>query len=210
MAIRRASSTETSRMPHLLEPEHARETCGRALELRAEVPAHARLGVEGTNVEDSRGAIRLEVGAADDAVAGEQRQHVVAVRAFVLALVDLDHVAKAEDALEQRAIPDEVVERAEEDGWRWVAVELGFGVDVERRASVVGLHLAQEPFVHEPEDVLVEARASALEPPMLANRRLSQGAAGADGEKREPAQGLGLGGGRLVEDRARNHALGEV
>ena len=40
--------------------------------------------------------VGLEVGTPDDPVAGEQRQDVVAVRALVLALVDLDHVAEAE------------------------------------------------------------------------------------------------------------------
>ncbi len=77
------------------------------------VPAHPRLGMEAPHVEDALRAVRLEVGAADDPVAGEQGQHVVAVRALVLALVDLDHVAEAEEPLEQRPVPDEVVERAE-------------------------------------------------------------------------------------------------
>jgi hypothetical protein len=57
------------------------------------------------------GPVVLEVGAADEAVLPEQREHVVAVDPLGLALVDLDHVAEAEDALEERPVPDEVVER---------------------------------------------------------------------------------------------------
>ena len=60
----------------------------------------------------------------------------------MLALVDLDHVAKAEEPLEQRPVPDQVVEGAEEDGRGRIAVELRGGVDVERRASVFRLDLA--------------------------------------------------------------------
>ena len=56
--------------------------------------------MEAAHVEDALRTVRLEVGAAQDPVAGEQRQDVVAVRALVLALVDLDHVAKAEEPLE--------------------------------------------------------------------------------------------------------------
>ena len=69
----------------------------------------------------------------------------------MLALVDLDHVAEAEEPLEQRPIPEQVVERAEEDGRRRRAVELRLGVDVERRAAVVGIHLAQQTLVDERE-----------------------------------------------------------
>ena len=82
-------------------------------------------------------AVGLEVGAAEEPVAGEQRQHVVAVDALVLALVDLDHVPEAEEALEQRPVPDEVVERADEHRRRGVAVELDLRQDVERRPAVV-------------------------------------------------------------------------
>jgi hypothetical protein len=63
-------------------------------------------------------AVGLEIGAADDPVAREQRQHVVAVHPLVLALVDLDRVVEAEEPLQQRAIPEQVVEGAEEDGRR--------------------------------------------------------------------------------------------
>src|SRR5215471_13501388 len=78
-AIRRASSTGTSRIPHLLESEHAGEPGRRPLEPRADVPTHARLRMEAPDMEHALGPVGLEVGAADDAVAGEQGQDVVAV-----------------------------------------------------------------------------------------------------------------------------------
>src|SRR6478736_808669 len=101
--MRRASSMSTSRMLHFRESEHARQSSGRALELRRDVPTHPRLGVEAPHEEHAFGAVGLEVGAADEAVAGEQREHVIAVLALVLALVDLDHMAEAEEPLQQRA-----------------------------------------------------------------------------------------------------------
>ena len=56
-------------------------------------------------------AVGLQVGAADQAVAAQEREHVVAVPPLVGRLVDLDHVAEAEEPLGERAIPDQVVER---------------------------------------------------------------------------------------------------
>ena len=57
---------------------------------------------------------------------------------------------------------------------------------------------------------MVEACAAALEPPVLADRGLGQRAAGADGEERERAQRLVLRRSGRVEDRPRDHPLGEV
>jgi hypothetical protein len=130
--------------------------------------------------------------ATGDSVAGEQRQHVVAVLALVLTLVDLDHVAKAEEPLEQWPVPDEVVERAQQNRRRGGAVQLRLGIDVERRAAVVGVHFAQQSLVHQREHVMVKTGTAALEPPVLADRRFRQRAAGAHREERERAQGLVL------------------
>ena len=96
----------------------------RALELRVDVAAHARLGCEAADAQHALRAVGLQVGAAEEAVACEERQHVVAVNALVLALVDLDHVLEAEEPLEQRPVPDQVVERADEHRRRGRAVEL--------------------------------------------------------------------------------------
>ena len=139
-AMRRASSTPTSRMPHLLEAEHAREPQpppARASRRRFRARCGSGWKRRTRSTPSARSALRSA--RPDDPVAGEQRQHVVAVGSLVLALVDLDHVPEAEQALEQRPVPDQVVEGAEEDGRRGVAVELRVGVDVERRASVFRL-----------------------------------------------------------------------
>ncbi len=117
---------------------------------------------------------------------------VVAVRALVLALVHLDHVPEAEEALEQRPVPDEVVERADEHRWRGRAVELGVGKRVERRAAVVDVDLAQPAFRDERDEVVMQAGLAALQPPVLPDRGLGQGAPRTDGEQRERAQRLVL------------------
>ena len=184
---RRPQAYRTSSRPST----RARRAAARS-SLAVTFPRTPRLGVEASHVEHALRAVGLEVGAADDPVAGEQRQHVVAVRALVLALVDLDHVVEAEEPLEQRPVPEQVVEGAEEDGRRGLAVELGLGVDVERWAAVVGVHLAQETLVDERKDVVVEACTPALEPPVLADRRLGQCSPCAHGEERKGAQRLVL------------------
>src|SRR5579871_4035293 len=71
---------------HRLQPELAREPGERPLERRR--AAKAPLRVPGLERERARLPVRAQVGAADDAVAGEQRQHVVAVAALRLGLVD--------------------------------------------------------------------------------------------------------------------------
>jgi hypothetical protein len=81
-------------------------------------------------VEDAFRAIGLEVGPADETVADEEWEDVVAVRPLVLALVDLDHVPEAEDAFEQRPVPHDVVERRDEDGWGGGADELLLGIEL--------------------------------------------------------------------------------
>ena len=56
----------------------------------------------------------------------------------------------------------------------------------------------------------MEPRLAAFQAPVLADRRLGQRAARADGEQRERAQRLVLGRRRRLEDVLRDHALGEV
>jgi hypothetical protein len=72
------------------------------------------------------------------------------------------------------------------------------------------VHLAQNALVDEREDVVVEAGASALEPPVLADCRLGQRASGADREEGKRSERLVLVGRGRLEDRARDHALREV
>jgi hypothetical protein len=161
-------------------------------------------------MKDAFRAIGLEVGPADETVADEEWENVVAVRPLVLALVDLDHVPEAEDAFEQRPVPHDVVERRDEDGWGGGAVELLLGIDVERRAAVVDMHLAEQALVDEREQVVVQPGLAALQAPVLAHRSLGQGAACADREEREGAQRLVLARRGRVEDGLWNDALGEV
>ena len=101
--------------------------------------------MERLHAQHALGAVVLQVGAADEPVAPEQRQDVVAVDALVLALVDLDHVPEAEDALEERPVPDEVVERGEQERRRQRAARLGVRGDEHRRLAVLDLEPAQLP-----------------------------------------------------------------
>src|SRR3954470_614092 len=138
-AIRRASSIVTSRALDTLEAGYAGGAARGFLQLRVDVAAALRLRREAANAQDPFGPVRLHVGAADEAVAGEERQDVVAVLPLVLALVDLDHVLEAEQALEQWAVPHEVVERADEHRRRGVGVELRACEHVEGRPGVGGV-----------------------------------------------------------------------
>ena len=96
-------------------PRRASSRCCRALR---------GSGVNRRDPQHTLGPIGLQVGAAEEPVTREQREDVVPVGALVLALVDLDHVPEAEEALEQRPVPHEVVEGAHEHRRRGSAVEL--------------------------------------------------------------------------------------
>src|SRR6478609_5783779 len=118
------SMPRSLRVRDVFGAEDAGQARERRVERVVEVRPDSGLGVERLHDEAAFAAVVLEVGTADQAVAPEERQDVVAVHALVLALVDLDHVAEAEDPLEVGAVPDEVVERAEEDGARERTVRL--------------------------------------------------------------------------------------
>ena len=84
-------------------------------------------------------AVGLQVGAADEAVAAAGTGARSSRRcALVRRLVDLDHVAEAEEPLGNEAIPDQVVERGEQDGRR-VAAGLGARDHVEGAPAVLDL-----------------------------------------------------------------------
>src|SRR6266404_381715 len=104
---------------HGLGAEDAREAGERRVERRIEIAADAGLRMEGLDAQNALGAVVLQVGAPDEPVAAEEGEHVVAVDALVPALVDLDHVPEAEDPLEIGAVPDEIVERREQQRRRW-------------------------------------------------------------------------------------------
>src|SRR5581483_1918225 len=83
----------------------ARAACARA------ASPHARLEVERLDAQRPLAPVGLQVGSADDPVAPQEGQHVVAVHALVLALVHLDQVPEAEDARDERPVPEQVLER---------------------------------------------------------------------------------------------------
>ncbi len=86
---------------------HARRARARGRARRRARPSARTpvLAVERVHAQRALGAVGLEVGAADDAVAPEERQHVVAVPALGLRLVDLDQVVEAEHAARERRGP---------------------------------------------------------------------------------------------------------
>ena len=117
---------------------------------------------------------------------------------------------EAEEPRKQRPVPDQVVERADERRRRRRAVELHVRQDVERSPVVLHPDLAQTALPHECLEVLVQSRLAALQPPVLANRRLCERAAGGDREHRERPQRLLVARRRRFERLLRDHALCEL
>src|SRR5262249_28950820 len=152
-------------------------------------------------------AVGLQVGAADETVAEEEGQHVVAEDPLRLAFVHLDQVVEAEEAAKEGAVPDEVVERAEEHGRARVAVELGLCRDDDLRAAVVQLDARDEAVADERVDVRASLARAAAEAAVLRDSRLRQRSAALDRAEREAAMELRGGRRRRVEIRARDHAL---
>jgi hypothetical protein len=66
--------------------------------------------VKGAHDEPPFLPLRLQVGAADDPVAAEEGEHVVAVLPLRSRLVDLDQMVEAEDPSREGAVPEQVVE----------------------------------------------------------------------------------------------------
>ena len=136
------------------------------------------------------GSVVLEVGAADEPVFPEQREHVVAVDPLGLALVDLDHVAEAEDALEERPVPDEVVERREEQRGRHASVRLDVGGHEHGRLAVLDLEPAELALGDERVGMRPDARGAAAQAPHLRDGGVRERAARADAAQRRPADEL--------------------
>ena len=167
-------------------------------------------GVKRLDLQHAAGAVGLQVGAADEPVAEEQRQDVVAVDALVLALVHLDQVVEAEQPPEERPVPHQVVERAEEHRRSGGAVDLGAGGDEHRRPAVVDRDALERP---SPTSASTCGR-TALAPP--AKRQCSAIPASVsaprpcDRPERVAAPELVLGRRRRLERLPRDHALGQV
>src|SRR3954463_4718686 len=95
--------------------------------LRQSLPAGCvGLLVQGDDVELLAFAVDREVGAGDEAVAVENRQHEVAPLALRLGRVDLEAVAEAEQLLGPRAVAEQVVEGAQDrrSGAEWLVEPL--------------------------------------------------------------------------------------
>ncbi len=172
---------------------------------------HAVLAVEGLDDELAARAFRLQVGAADDPVAPEERQHVVPVPALRRRLVDLDEVVEAEDAACEGPIPEQVLEgREEKCATRGRSVALRSGGDEDRRSAVVHVEPLEQAVCDERVDGRLDSRSPSPEAPVLDDPALGEGAACLDGAQRQRPQPLGLRGGRRGEDRTREDPLGKV
>ena len=144
------------------------------------------------------GALVLQVGAADEPVAPQQRQHVVAVDPLGLALVDLDHVAEAEDALEVVRSQTRLSNGERRTRGRHGAVGLDGGRDEHGRLAV---RRPRAGAARPPRRVRRRAggrRAAALQPPHLRDRGVGQCAARTHAAQCRPAD-------ELVAGRSRAH-----
>src|SRR3954454_3675452 len=192
------------------QPQGAGEPCRGAREGLVEPAAHARLRREPLDLQHAASAVGLEIGPPDEAVADEERQHVVAVHALVRALVDLDQVLEAEEAAKKAAVPHQVVERRDENGGRRSAVERRVRHDEDRRAAVVELDAAQAALAYERLDVRPDALRAAGEAAVLGDPGPGQRAAAFDGPQRIGAAKLVLGRDRRAEVAVRDHPLRKV
>ena len=107
------------------------------------------LDVRRPYAEDPRGAIGLEVDPPDQAVAEQERQHVVAVHPLLLGHVDLDPVVEAEQVLGPRPLPDHGVEGAQQRAGVHLARQPGVLVEVRRPAPSLDPHGQQLAGLHE-------------------------------------------------------------
>ena len=156
-------------------------------------------------------AVGLEVGAAEEAVAREQRQHVVAVDPLVLALVDLDQVAGSRTAARAAAGPRPGCRT----GRRAPAARGRRRAPCRRARRTARRRRRRRLRCSRPSATSASRwRCSRALPPF--RRQCSRIAASvsapraADGEQRERAQRLVLARRRRVEQVLRDHALGEV
>ena len=111
-------------------------------------------------------AVGLEVDARDEPVAEQERQHVVAVDALGLRDVDLELEAEAEQALDAAALPQQVVERAEQRAGVDAARDAGVAVQVGGHVPALDLDREQLARLHQ----LGDARADRVggEPEVVA------------------------------------------
>ena len=147
--------------------------------------------MERLHAQHALGALVLQVGAADEAVAAEQRQHVVAVDALVLALVDLDHVLEAERCASRNARSQSRLSNGERSSAGGTAppgsTPAGTSTGALPSSTV---EPAQRAFGDERVGMRPDARGAAAQPPHLGDRRLGERAARLDAAQRRPAHEL--------------------
>ena len=142
-------------------------------------PAHPRLGVVGQHAQHARAAVAADVQPGDDAVAQQERQHVVAVAPLRRRLVDLDQVLEAEHAGRERPVPQQVVEGRQQHRGRGRAGRLRAGRDQHGRAAVGHLEPLQRPVRHQRVDVRPDPGGAAAQAVVLDHAVFGQHAAGA-------------------------------
>ena len=196
-----------------VEPDRAGEPVERRVERVVERAggADAVLAVEGPDDEAPLLPLRLEVGAADDPVAAQEREHVVAVLPLRRRLVDLDQVVEAEDPPRERAVPEQVVERREQHGGaRGGPVELGVGRDEDVGASVVDAEPPEAALGDELRDRRPDAGRAAPQAPVLrdpASVSAPRARTACSANVRSTSSAGGTGASSCA---ARDHALGQV
>src|SRR5271169_1399623 len=101
-------------------------------------------------------------------------------------------MVEAEDAVQERPVPHQVVERAEENGGGGRAVELRVGRDNDGRAAVCDLDPPHESVSFERVDVRAYRFHPTVEAAMLGDPGFRQRAAALDGAECEAAAELVL------------------
>src|ERR1051326_5462960 len=123
------STDESLGAGHTLRSDHLGEPGERTVEDVVEPRPDAALAVEREHAQHALAPVVLQVDPPDEHLAAEERKHVVTV-----------------DALEPRAIPEQVVERGEQLAARnRVLVRLARGGQEDRRLPVLDLEAAEPP-----------------------------------------------------------------
>ncbi len=118
---------------------------------------------------------------------------------------------EAEEATDERPVPEQVVEGAEQDGGPRRPVELGVRADDHLGASVLELDATDEPLLHELVDVAADASRSSREPAVLRDARFGERASALHGAQGENGAGARPRWARAASSAvARDHALAEV
>ena len=163
-------STFSTRIDRARRPSARSNASARALEA-----AHSRLEMECLHTQHALLPVGLQVGAPDQAVTVEEREHVIPVDPLRLTFVDLDHVPEPEDTLDEGPVPEQVVERAEQHAaGRGLAVEHGVDRHDDRCAAVRDGHAPNEPVRGQAVDDRSHPAGAAREAAVLGDPRVGE------------------------------------